>query len=256
MIGKGKKKMWVWKRDLVDEIMRSSGLNSVRCYSENEVHKLTSHGKCHLIEENDFYFLPNHHYHIAYVEEFTIGLAIAIDRRDQNDLVRGAIQNFLSQNITENLHFSSFPFQRDNIDYMNLKEAEQHMSKAGWLTDGVKGEILMSKSNQGMGVPPQVKEILHEDLSNITVKINAPFPIKWLVNKNDLEIYVRSRVIPLSFSDLQEETLSLISILERLNNGEELKFSTIAALLDDEMEQEDIAYLTKLFYHYGGVLFE
>jgi len=60
----------------------------------------------------------------------------------------------------------------------------------------------------------------------------------------------------LSFSETQEQTFSLIPILERLNNGEELKFLTFAKLLEDEMEQEDIVHLANVLYRYGGILFE
>lgn len=256
MVGKGKKKMWFWKRDKVDKIIESHGINKLRYYSEDELPKLIPHGKSHLIEENDFYFLPNHHYHIAHVEEFTIGLAIAIDRIDQNSLVTKAIQSFMSYNLSDCLQqYSGLDFQSDSIDYMDLKKAEQKISNINWLADSVKGEILKRESNQGNAVAPRLKNAPHQDLNKFTIKINSPFRIKWLVNQNDLKLYVRNRVIPLSFDDSQEQAFSLIPIIRRLNNSEELKFSTIAKLLKDEMEVEDIAYLFKLFYSYGGVLF-
>lgn len=255
MIGKGKKKMWFWKREKVNKVLESHGINPLRYYSESELSKLIPFGKSHVIEEGDFYFLPNHHYHIAYVEEFTIGLAIAIDRTDQSSLVTQAIQNFMSNNLSDCLQqYSDLNFKSENINYMNLTEVEQKISNVSWLANSVKNEILKRESNQGIASTPLIKKISFQDLNKFKIKINFPFQIKWLVTENDLKLFVRNRIIPLSFEDSQKQEFSLIPILEKLNSGEELNFSSIAELLKDEMEFEDTVYLFNLIYSYGGVL--
>ncbi|MEO1628154.1 MAG: hypothetical protein AAFV25_23595 [Bacteroidota bacterium] len=256
MIGKGKKKMWFWEKEVVADIIDRHGINQLRYYCESELPKLLPHGRSHLIESNDFYFLPTQHYHIAHVDEFTIGLAIAFNRLDQGRLIANAIQYFVSQHLAESFQESTPQYEPEEVDYMDLKEAEQKIGDASWLTQNIQHEMLKRQSNQGMAAAPQLKPLGDQDVRNCTIRINSPFQIKWLLDQDKLTLYIRNRIIPLSFGDVQEETPALVSILEILNEGEELKFSAFAELLKEELEREDVVYLVKLFYSYGGILLD
>lgn len=243
IIGDGQKTLTFWKRAQMFELMNSKDRTF---YEYENIEKLLPDGVSHTIKANDFYLLPVHHYHVGFVEDFTIDLVVTFRRMNTKGIIYEALDGFYHK-IAD--HFSSEPPSYDiNQEFpINVTPIDELIASPTWFSEVMEDRKLRLESNLGYRTQPLLEEPHPLSLSDI-IQGNDPFKIIYAIKGENLDLYVRGRDIKM-FNDA-----CIITLIEDLNNNKTLRVQEIVERLALQgIEQEDTFQLIQLLYKYSGI---
>ncbi len=244
--GKGKKELKCWNRE---EMIQRTNLTDRTRYVNIQQH--FPYATTHVVGENDLFMLPVQHYHVGYVEDFTMDIVITFRR------INAKVQLFEGMNQfykTLSDQFDDTPPSYDPnvpIDHSQLEVVKPNLSDPNWYEKGIRERAARLESNLGIEAQPVFNSLPEGiNLKEQTIQVKDPFYLVYEIEGDHLDLYVRSRDIKL-FNDP-----ALLSFIQQMNSGEPMKVSDALHLFEKaSIEETDALDLIQLLYEYHGIIF-
>lgn len=202
-MGPGTKEMTIWPANTFKELSGSDALN---CY---DFEPYLPKGKTYSLTAGDIFHLPaSTHYHIAYTEDFSVGITLGLRHESAQSMLMKATKTY----------------QKDP----HKSDPKTALEQFKW----------KRKSNCGFMKSPFIKTVDPKTLEGRDFTIAKPFPIVLgAASDGQLMAFARGRRLP-SYINSQQQNL-----IERLNAGAIVTASEVAA---DDIIQQTISQLYSL----------
>ncbi|WP_341357081.1 hypothetical protein [Rossellomorea sp. y25] len=219
----------------------------------NPSSQLFSHSQKNTIAENDWFFLPaSKYFHVGENTDFSVSLAVAMIRFDENDLFKRAMELArhelgdpgsidIKSIIKQTLHVENN--QKNGI--IPLKEIIKSSDPA---EEAIIQYVLRIRSNLGFRVPTKTTEKEFPALAawkDSSISLTTPFKLLVLEKEDGLDVFARANMISLVKHDV------ILEIMKKLNMECSLNVKELVKTFHDQVNEDSIYLLCKTLYKCG-----
>ncbi|GGD29585.1 hypothetical protein [Pontibacillus salipaludis] len=244
-LGPHNRYMYLWDPEVYKKL-RGSSLPLT-----NPDNNFLAHSNRHLIQPDNWFFLPaSKYYHIGENNDFTVSLAIALIKYDEDTL----LQKICSSNKQEsNIDLSIIvkrvleeEFHREDgiIPLREISQSTEDQIKE------VTKYILRIRSNLGFRVPTNTNTNDASVLSNWeynSYSINQPFKILTLETDEEINLFARGNTISLIKNN------SVIEIVRQLNLGKNINAAYLREQFGDYLSEKSFYSIISNLYKCGVI---
>ncbi|MCA1065307.1 hypothetical protein QTG56_07450 [Rossellomorea sp. AcN35-11] len=246
-LGPNERYMYLWEPETYKK-MRGSYEPLI-----NPSPQIFSHSQKYNIEKDNWFFLPaSKYFHVGENADFSISLAVAMIRLDENELFKRAME------------LAQLPLEAPgSIDVKGIikqtVELECHQ-KSGMipLTELIQANdpaevalvqyALRMRSNLGFRIPTSTTDKEFPELSDwreSSISLNAPFKLLALEKEHEVDVFAGGNMMSLIRHD------AILDIIKKLNTEFSLSVIELIETFKDEINEDSIYLLCKAFYKYG-----
>lgn len=241
-LGKGGKTMYTWDVETYEKLVEPANR-----FNNTKIEEILDNANVFDFEDGDIYFMPYGDYHVGKSDELSIGLTLWFNNHTESALARKVIDILLLNNLEESyeiLPMDTSPYC-DLENFEDVKKLFQNdFADKNFLTmlESTYRDYKMALySNAGFWEPPFPKAEKIDHNLNFKIKIKEPFKIIYY-SDSLLNLFIRGKKISLINNS------SILDLIKKLNNGEELGKETVFNILDISWNLDIKKYVLDIFF--------